>query len=370
MTRHTLNDIHFSAETWHQLVGLLLRSLSADSPQYLDVAAKSHLADLARSDADCAAWLCHIAIPADAGGPLGTVDDRRGRVPTNGRLPSVDGLLTWNEAQFWEDPIAWDDLLGALGSLPQNSPQAQPVRQAAHTALRLRGMQRAYASQLEHEKCEVLYQLAYGLSHELNNPLANIAARAGVLLEKCHQHSDRLLLESILDSALRGAEMLGDLMLVARTPQLRLEDVDLAEFGSQVQQRGADWARLRQVHFDCLWQLTDIVSLDRRLLEEVIWAVLRNALEASLPGQTVRLTAGRSDNQLTVQIDDQGAGLSQQALKHCFDPYYSGREAGRGLGLGLTKARRLAQIHRGHVKLANRATGGCRASVVVQLGTW
>src|SRR6267142_4618312 len=91
-----------------------------------------------------------------------------------------------------------------------------------------------FASALEAAKLQALYHFAYGLSHEINNPLANIATRAQTLLVDEKDPERRRKLATIVQQAFRGHEMIADLMLFARPPALRLEQVDLAGLANTV----------------------------------------------------------------------------------------------------------------------------------------
>lgn len=260
---------------------------------------------------------------------------------------------------------AWESLLRNILTLGGQAEALGCLRQAVHTVLQLRPLQAQFTASLESEKREVVYHFAYGLSHELNNPLANIASRAGLLLQSTSHPEQVQLLNTIVDSAMRGSEMLGDLMLTARPPKLQLALVELEELRKAFLERGQRWAGLRNVKLELIWQAAGTCQLDRSMLSEIVWSVLRNAIEASAAGSLVTIKVERRGNVLEVQIDDEGQGLSQQALQHCFDPYFSGREAGRGLGMGLAKAKRLALLHGGDVVLGNRCGVGCRASIRV-----
>jgi signal transduction histidine kinase len=86
-----------------------------------------------------------------------------------------------------------------------------------------------------------------------------------------------------------------------------------------------------------------------------------------LDGGTVHVSVSdQHDEKVCIEVADQGSGMSQAALEHCFDPYYSGREAGRGLGLGLSKAQRIVALHRGELTLSNRPGGGAVARIVLR----
>src|SRR5438477_12478568 len=80
---------------------------------------------------------------------------------------------------------------------------------------------------LESAKLQALYNFAYGLSHEINNPLANIATRAQTLLVDEKDPERRRKLATIVQQAFRAHEMIADLMLFARPPALRREQIDV-----------------------------------------------------------------------------------------------------------------------------------------------
>lgn len=239
--------------------------------------------------------------------------------------------------------------------------------QVANMALRLQTLERRFVEELDARKREAIYHFAYGLSHELNNPLANIATRAGVLAQYERAADRRQMLETIVDNAMRGSEMLGDLMLVARPPAMQLQAVELSKWFEQFVERARKWAATRDVKIAASNSTrTSVGQFCPVAISEALWCLVRNAIEASSPSDTVQVAMSDSDAGLLWTVSDSGPGLSATALKHCFDPYFSGREAGRGLGLGLTKAQMIATAHHGSVTIANRPTGGCLSQIHLQ----
>jgi signal transduction histidine kinase len=322
------------------LVDCILRSASTDDDQLSASTAAALLAELAKEDPLFANWF-----------PLSQpVSNQQCASGLASPLPPAD----------------WDAMLRQLCALAGTCETLACLRQAAHTALRLRQLQSRFEEDVERVKLDAIYHFAYGLSHELNNPLANIASRAGLLIQST-THPDHLqMLHAIADSAMRGCEMLGDLMLTARPPRLQPAPVELSQLKETFLERGNRWTELRTIQFALTWQAQGSCQLDSAMLCEIVWSLLRNAIEASSPGGTIRVEVEQELSELRVRIDDEGPGLSQTALQHCFDPYFSGREAGRGLGLGLTKAKRLAQLHGGDVTIENRPARGCRATVRIE----
>ena len=112
--------------------------------------------------------------------------------------------------------------------------------------------------------------------------------------------------------------------------------------------------------------LLDSLLIDAVAMQEAVWCIIRNALEATPQGGRIKIAVRRSSEEtVEIVIRDTGPGLSRDALGQCFDPFFSGREAGRGLGLGLAKAERIAVLHGGSLSLRNIESGGCEARFLI-----
>jgi signal transduction histidine kinase len=222
---------------------------------------------------------------------------------------------------------------------------------------------------LEREKLESLKELAYGASHEINNPLANIAARAQTLLEDEADPERRRRLEAIHRQAMRAHEMIADLMLFARPPKLQRAPCDLGTIVERVIDELRELASENDVAliFDKGPKLVQI-DADETQLGVAIAAILKNAIEASSGGGEVRVNTQRistADKWLAeVLVSDDGPSISEEVRRHMFDPFFSGREAGRGLGFGASKAWRIITDHGGQVVIRSPGHG---AEIAIQL---
>ena len=210
-----------------------------------------------------------------------------------------------------------------------------------------------------------MYDFAYGLSHEINNPLANISARASELAASASGEREKKSLRTIVDQAMKAHEMLSEMMLAVKTPMPNFAAGDVRSLilaiASTWECRAADrsigWKN--QICDDFLWAV-----FDREALSEAISAGIRNALEACRGGDTLTIIAERVESangelEIRLAIVDNGPGLTPHALDHAWDLYFSGREAGRGLGIGLSKIRRIVELHQGRVWLDSKAKQGC-----------
>ena len=104
---------------------------------------------------------------------------------------------------------------------------------------------------------------------------------------------------------------------------------------------------------------------------EVGTLVIASAGAGNQVDQVIELRAhiDRLDDRLIIQVVDRGPGLSEHALAHAFDPFFSEKLAGRQPGLGLTKARRFVEAHQGKLTLENGASGGAVATIRLDVRT-
>ena len=151
-----------------------------------------------------------------------------------------------------------------------------------------------FATAVEAAKLQALYHFAYGLSHEINNPLANIATRAQTLLVDEKDPQRRRTLATIVQQAFRGHEMIADLMLFARPPAPRLEEVDLARLADTVvgeMQVQADEQQTQLIRSGEGGPL--MATVDPTQIAVALKALVQNSLEAMRNGGCVEISAER-----------------------------------------------------------------------------
>lgn len=222
-------------------------------------------------------------------------------------------------------------------------------------------MDRDFDHALEQAKLEALRQFAYGAGHEINNPLANISARAQTLLRDERDPERRRLLAAINAQALRAHEMIADLMLFARPPRPKLAECDLVALLRAVHGELASQAQSQGSRFELkLPNEPAPARIDPTQIAVAARSLCINALEALVQGGSLELSLerrGQPPGELCIRVADDGPGIPAAARPHIFDPYYSGREAGRGLGLGLCKAWRIATLHGGAIEVGDPPRG-------------
>jgi signal transduction histidine kinase len=204
---------------------------------------------------------------------------------------------------------------------------------------------------LADRKRDALSEFAAGAGHELNNPLAVVVGRAQLLLARTNDPETARSLRLIIGQAGRAHCILRDLMFVARPPEghrrlCRLPDLlraTMREFQKECVARGIRLTTELDEAVPAFW--TDPDGL--RHLAEIL---LRNAVEATSAGGKIQVGANVQGNELIWWFSDSGAGIAPKDAVHLFDPFYCGRQAGRGLGLGLPRAARIVALAGGQIR--------------------
>lgn len=256
----------------------------------------------------------------------------------------------------------------------------------------------AFANRLEAEKLAALAEFAAGAGHEINNPLAVISGRAQLLLARETDPERRRELATIHRQALRVREMISDLMHFARPAQPRFALVGVRELIAQVVERLALRAADAQLRIGVTLP-DDVLTVwaDRTQLSVALSAVIENALDAlahvaifpngakgtpiSASAESPPAAAGERTPEIRVSaairqemgqpsavaitVADDGPGFDASVRRHLFDPYFSGRAAGRGIGMGLSKCWRIVTLHGGRIEVASVAGAGATFTLVL-----
>ena len=207
--------------------------------------------------------------------------------------------------------------------------------------------------ELERQKLEALAEFAAGAGHEINNPLAIIGGRAQLLLREIEHPEHRRQLGVIVAQVKRAYEMIADIRFFARPPQPEVVTFSLTE---ELQTLVAEQTPLMAeasvtFHADIDSVADSLFETDPELLHVAVGILCNNAREAvQLTSGAVWLRLRREATAWEIVVQDNGSGISADVRPLIFDPYYSGREAGRGLGFGLPKAWRIMQLLGGSIR--------------------
>ncbi len=197
--------------------------------------------------------------------------------------------------------------------------------------------------------------LLTGVAHEVRNPLAAIQAAAEVLEQDlaseaayaapmgiiCRQ-VDRL--KVLMDDLLHIGRPL-DHLSVARESLLRVLETAVGVWRENAGNRA------HRVEILAPEREPFSLRVDAPRIEQVILNLLDNAAQHSSPGSAIQVVLSRADGEVRLQVRDQGAGIPPESLRRVFEPFFTTRANGTGLGLTLVKS--IVEGHGGHVSLWN-----------------
>lgn len=223
-------------------------------------------------------------------------------------------------------------------------------------------------------KLAALGQLSAGIAHELNQPLSAIQHylhNAGLLLQRGQLDTHEENLDKIRDLCERMAKTVNHLKNFARLPTNELQPVAvvptiehaLSLFDAKL---SLGLVRVERCYRDDNYR---VYAEDIRL-EQVLVNLIANAIDAvsEMPEneRVIRLDIVTQDETLSIDVVDSGPGISEEAMASIFDPFYTTKEIGKGLGLGLSISYNIVKDMGGTINVSRVESGGTRFSLTLR----
>lgn len=223
--------------------------------------------------------------------------------------------------------------------------------------------ERDLREQLRHkERLAALGQVAAGVAHELRNPLATIRLRTQMsqraVSDSAVQHSCLMVLEEID----RLNEIVERLLYFSRPLNLKVESFDLGLLLKDCIDAKSTLVRSEAIRFRFDGESTTaIIRGDRSKLYQVFDNILSNATDALGSAGTVELRVLNENGYVTVECSDDGHGVPEEIRDKLFDPFFTTRP--KGIGLGLSIAYEIVQAHNGTTEIASSPVKGTIVTV-------
>ncbi|MFS8084607.1 MAG: ATP-binding protein, partial [Acidobacteriota bacterium] len=215
-------------------------------------------------------------------------------------------------------------------------------------------------------------QLAAGVAHEINNPLAAITTCAEATMrdmrtmseiqELAETHQWTYYLEEIVRQALRCKDITRGLLDLTRQRQAKRATCDVnaiaTECAKVAVQRSGSAAIEFEINVD---DHVGEIATDAAMVRQVIDNLLGNAIDAlgEDAGKIIVSTA-RDGDRIAIEVADSGSGIPSELLSSIFDPFFSTKGAGKGYGLGLAICSTLAESLGGAITVESKAGAGSR----------
>lgn len=256
-----------------------------------------------------------------------------------------DGSSFW--AEYWSYPILSEDrIVGSVVTFLDITERKRTGQELLN----------AHEKLLRQEKLAVLGQLAGSVGHELRNPLG-VIANAVYYLKMILPEADATVeeyLETISTEVHHSAMIVGDLLDLSRTRPAEREDVDVAQLITRelcASQPGEQVEVVVDVPADL-----PSLHVDRHQIQQTLHNLTINALQAMPAGGTLTIRVRHVEDELHLSVEDTGCGISEQDMENLFEPLFTTKA--RGIGLGLSVSRSLIEVNGGSIEVASELDRG------------
>jgi two-component system NtrC family sensor kinase len=243
-------------------------------------------------------------------------------------------------------------------------------------AEKTRELKSAHDHMLHAEKMASMGKMAAVVAHEVNNPLSGILTYAKLLRkwvgsgQSEHERHEEAMecLDLIAAESRRCGYLIRNLLSLSRTAPMNLQSTELHDVIDRClllvrQQLELNGIEVQQKRAPDL----PLVSCDPAQIEQVLLALIMNAIDAMPRGGNLWLETQLSPDETEIQIRvrDDGAGIARDLLPQIFEPFMTTKENGRGVGLGLAISRGIVERHNGHIEVQSELGRGTTFTVTL-----
>jgi two-component system sensor histidine kinase PilS (NtrC family) len=224
----------------------------------------------------------------------------------------------------------------------------------------------------QNEKLAAVGQLAAGIAHEIRNPLASMSGSIEMLRESLPDSGPFSENRKLMDIAIREIDRLNRLITefldFVKPDTFKKTKVDLPWLMGEVvltmrrQKEGVKKIEIREAY-----EVGCTAHGNEAKLRQVILNLVVNAFQAMTKDGVVEVGCGKSgSDRVKFWVVDEGQGMNDEVLAHLYEPFFTTKE--KGTGLGLATAYKIIEAHQGEIRVSSRAGVGTRFEVFLQAG--
>ncbi len=216
---------------------------------------------------------------------------------------------------------------------------------------------------IQSEKLASLGQMAAGVAHEIRNPLGSMKMSLRLLRDELRSRDSTEIVEHIRQAVGSMEVIVNELLDYTREISLQTDEYDMARIVRTVVADLEEDGRRRGVTVEIAGGACT-ATVDGVRIKQVVTNIVKNALEATLPGEgKVKVELGSREGYVHLSVSDNGRGMDAEEREKVFQPFYTTKAQGVGLGMPIVK--RLVELHGGEVRISSEAGKGTVVSVAL-----
>lgn len=221
-------------------------------------------------------------------------------------------------------------------------------------------------TKLQLEKLEATYRLVRTLAHEIRNPLTNIGLAVDGMLDQGLDQEQMTFVDIIRRGSKRINDIITELLQSSKAIELRPETADLNEIIREVLEIAQDRIELKKIRTEVnLHDEPVLRKLDRDKFKIAVLNLIVNAVEAmDKDEKLLQIALSRQQSQTTIMIRDNGTGIKEEELHKLFEPYFTTKKT--GMGLGLVSTLNILKSHQAAIEVDSKPQVGTTFRIVFQ----
>jgi PAS domain S-box-containing protein len=221
----------------------------------------------------------------------------------------------------------------------------------------------------ESQKLSALGQLSAGIAHEIRNPLSSIKMSLQILAKRLNPEGNDLKRFKIAEKEVDHLEMLvNNILAFAKPVEPKKTQVDLSKVLEQALALSEKGITDKKIEIQREFNDISPVTVDAAMMADAFLNVIRNAVEASQEYSKIKISlryAYENHQSVVVEIKDNGIGIDEEDMPHIFNPFFTRKKYGTGLGLSLVK--KIIDIHQGTIDISSKKNEGTKVLIMLPL---
>lgn len=214
----------------------------------------------------------------------------------------------------------------------------------------------------ELQKLELVGTLAASTAHEIRNPLTGIKGLVQLLSEKYTNSTDQYYFSVINEEINRINEIVSEFLILGKPTAQKTEMIDLNLIIKTLNPLIHSEALMNQINYQCeLPNNPAFVECTKDQMKQVILNITKNAFESMEAGGSLTIKLSVKNNKCQIKISDTGTGIPEKDIKKIFQPFYTSKNS--GTGLGLVVCRRIIQSFGGEIFITSKENVGTHVDI-------